>query len=98
MASNERNENMGFGEQLLRGAVGLVIMETVIMAASLTPAMMAVLSLLSIYVMFTAATGWDPVYAAIRSLRSAEPSPLASISAFPAPAETAAARAHKKVA
>lgn len=63
MKTYQRNENMEFGEQVLRGGVGLIMLETVLLGTAMSPALIAGLSLTALYMAFTALTGWDPVYA-----------------------------------
>lgn len=84
MTTYERNENVEFGEQVLRGGVSLIMLQTVLLTPALSPLAIAGLSLAAIYVAFTAITGWDPVYAAVRGLQPSLAVSGASIEAFPA--------------
>lgn len=63
MKSNEHNGNMEFGEKVLRGGVGMIMLETVLLTPALTPVLIASLSLAALYLVFTAIIGRDPVYA-----------------------------------
>ena len=63
MKTYQRNENMEFGEQVLRGGVGLIMLEAVLLSTAMSPALIAGLSLTALYMAFTALTGWDPIYA-----------------------------------
>lgn len=97
MATYERNENMEFGEQVLRGGVALIMMATVLTTPALSPAIIAGLSLAAIYAAFTAVTGWDPLYALGQALQPA-PAPVpAPVKIFPARLPGAGGR-HKKAA
>ena len=59
-------ENVGSAERAARTLLGLGMIVTVLVTPSLSETAIAGLSLLSIYIMFTASTGWDPVYALMR--------------------------------
>ena len=68
MATYERIENMVIGEQSFRGVVGALMVFALVLAPLSVP-VLAGLSLGSIYVVFTAITGWEPLYALGRALR-----------------------------
>jgi hypothetical protein len=59
-------ENMEQVERSLRCLLGLGMIVSVLVIPSLSEQALADLSMLSIYIMFTAITGWDPIYALIR--------------------------------
>jgi hypothetical protein len=59
-------ENMGSVERATRTLLGLGMVIAVLETPILSEVAIATLSLLSIYIMFTATTGWDPVYALLR--------------------------------
>ena len=59
-------ENMGSAERGARALLGLGMIVTVLVTPTLSEAAVAALSLSSIYIMFTAITGWDPIYALMR--------------------------------
>jgi Inner membrane protein YgaP-like, transmembrane domain len=62
-------DNMGRAERGLRSLLGLGMIVTVLVLSSLSETLVAGLSMLSIYIMFTAITGWDPIYALTRKSR-----------------------------
>jgi len=74
-------ENIGWIERSVRSLMGLGMIITVLTIPSLSEAVMAGLSMLSIYILFTAITGWDPIYALTRkpSRQSAPLPPTATI-------------------
>jgi len=59
-------ENIGWIERSVRSLLGLGMIITVLTIPSLSETAVAGLSMLSIYIMFTAITGWDPIYALTR--------------------------------
>jgi hypothetical protein len=59
-------ENIGWIERSVRSLLGLGMIITVLVVTSLSEAAVAGLSMLSIYIMLTAITGWDPIYALTR--------------------------------
>jgi len=67
MKTFEQNGNMEFGEQVLRGGVGLIMIETMLLTPALSPALIAGLSLAALYMVFTAIMGWDPLYSMTQS-------------------------------
>jgi hypothetical protein len=74
-------ENIGWIERGVRSLLGLGMIFTVLVIPSLSEAVVAGLSMLSIYIMFTAITGWDPIYALTRkpSRQSTPVPPTATI-------------------
>ena len=74
-------ENIGWIERSVRCLLGLGMIITVLTIPSLSETAVAGLSMLSIYIMFTAITGWDPIYALTRkpSRQSAPLPPTATI-------------------
>lgn len=59
-------ENIGWVERNVRSLPGLGMNITVLSISFLSEATVASLSLLSIYFLFTAVMGWDPIYALTR--------------------------------
>jgi hypothetical protein len=97
MNSYTENGSMEFGEMVLRGGVGMIMLETVLLTPALSPALIAGFSLGALYLVFTAIIGRDPVYAlAKRSHRHEE----AKVSVTPAvtPIRVRVARDYKKAA
>ena len=62
-------ENVGITERGIRSLVGSALIATVLLSPSLSETTLATLSMLSIYIVFTAITGWDPIHALIRKSR-----------------------------
>jgi len=67
MKTYEQTRNMEFGEQVLRGGVGLIMIEVMLLTPALTPVLIAGLSLTALYMVFTAIMGWDPIYSVAHS-------------------------------
>jgi len=99
MKTYEQNGNMEFGEQILRGGVGLIMIETVLLTPAVAPAVIAGLSLAALYMVFTAIMAWDPIYALAQALQPrVEETTKASVTPFPGRTETDADHGHKKAA
>jgi hypothetical protein len=98
MNTYEQNGNMEFGEQVLRGGVGLIMMETVFLTTALTPALIAGLSMAALYMVFTAIMAWDPIYALAQSLQHGGEVTKASVTTLPSRPETSVSHGHKKAA
>ncbi len=99
MNTYEQNGNMEFGEQILRGGVGLIMIETVLLTPAVAPAVIAGLSLAALYMVFTAIMAWDPVYALAQGLLHRGEEPIkASVTPLPSRPETVVSHGHKKAA
>ena len=99
MKTYEQNGNMEFGEQVLRGGVGLIMIETVLLTPALAPAVIAGLSLTALYMVFTAIMAWDPLYALGQGLQQrGEETVKASVTRLPSRSETVVSHGHKKAA
>ena len=89
---------MGNTERVSRGVVGFGMIAAVLLVPSLSEGMLAGPSLLCIYVVFTAITRWDPLYALGRTFRSGAPPVPSSASAHPRDDVQPATAVYKKAA
>jgi hypothetical protein len=92
------NGNMEFGEQVLRGGVGMIMLETMLLTPALTPVLIAGFSIAALYLVFTAIMGWDPVYSLAQvSLQRGERA-KASVTPYPAPSRVSVSHDYRKAA
>ena len=99
MKTYEQNGNMEFGEQILRGGVGLIMIETVLLTPALAPAVIAGLIFAGLYMALTAIMAWDPIYALGQDLQHrGEETVKASVTPLPSRPETVVSHGHKKAA
>jgi hypothetical protein len=89
---------MEFGEKVLRGGVGLIMIETVFWHPGLTPAVIAGLIFAALYLVFTAIIGRDPVYALAKGAHEDREPVKGIVTPYPAPSRVAVAKDHKKAA
>ncbi len=98
MNTYEQNGNMEFGERVLRGGVGLIMMETVFLTPALTPAVIAGLTFAALYMVLTAIMAWEPLYTLAKGTHQHGETVKASVSPFPSRPETGGSHGHKKAA
>ena len=98
MKTYEQNGNMEFGERVLRGGVGLIMIETVLLTPALAPAVIAGLSLTALYMVFTAIMAWDPLYTLAQGKHHHGETVKASVTPFPSRPGTGGSHGHKKAA
>ena len=99
MNTYEQNGNMEFGEQILRGGVGLIMIETVLLTPAVAPAVIAGLSLAALYMVFTAIMGWEPIYSLGQALQHrGEEVAKASVTRLPSRSEAGVTHDHRKAA
>ncbi len=91
-------ENVGTAERVVRGVVGMGLLEAVLLVPALSPAMIALFSMVALYAVFTAIIGVDPFYAISRVVQRRGEAVKASVTAIPSHSETAATRHYKKAA
>lgn len=97
MNTYTENGSMEFGEKVLRGGIGMIMLETVLLTPALSPALIAGFALAALYLVFTAIIGRDPVYAlAPRSHRREETT--VDVTPAVAPTRSNVARDYKKAA
>ena len=65
-ATHTEPENMEKAEGVLRGVLGLALIEAIVLIPTLSEAALAVITAASIYIGLTAVTRWDPIYALLR--------------------------------
>lgn len=87
MKTYAQNINMEFGERVLRGGVGMIMLETVLLTPALTPPLIAGFAFSALYVVFTAIIGQDPVYALAMIAQSRGDKTKGSVAPYPAPAQ-----------
>jgi hypothetical protein len=90
--------NIELGEQVLRGGVGMIMLETVLLTPALTPALIAGLAIAALYLVFTAIIGRDPVYALAQGSRQHREAMKASVTPYPARGEKSVSRGQLKAA
>lgn len=99
MKTYEQNGNMEFGERVLRGGVGMIMIETALLTPAATPVVIAGLIFAGLYMALTAIMAWDPLYALAQGLqRRGEETVKASVTPLPSRPETGVAHGHKKAA
>jgi len=99
MKTYDKIGNMEFGERVLRGGVGLIMMETVFLATALTPAVIAGLTFAALYLALTAIMAWDPIYTLTPSSQHGGETAKASVTPLPGRPETSVTQhGHKKAA
>ena len=98
MKTYEQNGNMEFGERVLRGGVGMIMIETALLTPAATPVVIAGLIFAGLYMALTAIMAWDPIYALFeRIIPQVEPT-KASVTHLPSRSGTPVSRGHKKAA
>lgn len=63
MSTYLENANAGLAERITRGVVGMGLVEVVLLVPALSPVAIAVLSMISLYLVFTAIITGNPVTA-----------------------------------
>ena len=66
-------ENVGPLDRVNRMIVALTLIAVVVVFAAIPPAAVFSLAVLSIYAGLTAATGWDPLFAVVKTLQQRVP-------------------------
>jgi len=73
-------ENMTKAEGVLRGVVGMALIEIILLVPFLSEATIAVLATISIYIVLSAVMRWDPFYGLIAKFgRHASPVPASVV-------------------
>ena len=98
MKTYDQNGNMEFGEQVLRGGVGMIMMGTVLLTPALAPALIAGLSITALYMVFTAIMGWEPLYTLAQGTQQADMAVKASVTPYPAQSQPSFTRDYKQAA
>ena len=98
MKAYRQTRKMEFAEQVLRGGVGMIMLETVLLTPALTPVLIAGLSVAALYMVFTAIIGRDPVYALAKGAHEDREPVKGIVTPYPAPSRVAVAKDHKKAA
>jgi hypothetical protein len=98
MKTYAKNGNMEFGEQVLRGGVGMIMLETVLLTPALSPALIAGLAIVALYMVFTAIMGWEPLYALAPSTQQNDETVKASVTPSPAQSQASFIRDFKQAA
>ena len=97
MKTYEQNTNMEFGEQVLRGGVGAIMLGVGLFLPGVTSTELAGLSMAALYMVFTGIMAWDPIYALFgRFIPQIEPT-KASVTQLPR-REAPVSHDHKKAA
>ena len=90
--------NMEFAEQVLRGGVGMIMLETVLLTPALSPTLIAGMSIAALYLVFTAIIGRDPVYSLGQASQQRVEKVKASVTPYPARTQASVPHGHKKAA
>ena len=98
MKTYEKIGNMEFGESVLRGGVGLIMMEIVFLTPALTPVVIAGFTFTALYLVLTAIMAWDPIYVLGQASQRGEEVTKASVTSLPSRPETIVSHDHKKAA
>ena len=98
MKTYEKIGNMEFGERVLRGGVGLIMMEAVFLTPALTPVVIAGLTFAALYLTLTAIMAWDPIYTLAPNSQHSGETIKASVTPLPSRPETVVSHGHKKAA
>ena len=93
-----QNGGMEFGEKVLRGGVGMIMIETVLLTPALSPALIAGFALVALYLVFTAIIGWDPLYALAKGSQTHGEKISVGVSSHVAPSRVSVAWDYKKAA
>jgi hypothetical protein len=93
-------ENMSKAEGVLRGVVGMALIEIILLVPFLSETAIAVLATISIYIVLSAVMRWDPFYALTARFgrRHASPLPTAGAPIAERHEETHIETEHKKAA
>lgn len=98
MNTYEQNTNMEFGEQVLRGGVGAIMLGVALFLPGVSSAEIGGLSMAALYMVFTGIMAWDPIYALFsRFIPQVEPT-KASVTHLPSRSKTSVSHGHKKAA
>jgi hypothetical protein len=98
MKAYRQTRKMEFAEQVLRGGVGMIMLETVLLTPALTPVLIAGLSLAALYMVFTAIIGQDPFYSLGYWLLQRGKRVKASVTPYPARNQVSVTHDRKKAA
>ena len=98
MKTYEQNTNMEFGEQVLRGGVGAIMLGVALFLPAVSSAEIAGLSMVALYMVFTAIMGWDPIYALLERFIPQVESTKASVTHLPSRSKPPVSHGHKKAA
>jgi hypothetical protein len=91
--------NMSKAEGILRGVVGMAVIEAMLVIPSLSEMTLAVLVSISIYIVMSAIMRWDPLYALLGSLGRQASSTALTVTPLPKPqSKPESVVEHKKAA
>ena len=91
-------ENMEFGEQVLRGGVGMIMLGTVLLTPVLAPEMIAGFAFAALYMVFTAILGWDPIYTVAQASQQRAETVKAEVAHYPGRPQPSLIRDYKQAA
>ena len=98
MKTYEQNGNMEFGERVLRGGVGMIMIEMALLTPAVTPVVVAGLIFAGLYMALTAIMAWDPLYTLTQGTHHHGETVKASVTPFPNRPGTGGSHGHKKPA
>jgi len=91
--------NMSKAEGILRGVVGMAVIEAVLVIPSLSEKTLALLVSIGIYIVMSAIMSWDPLYALLGKFSRQTAAATISVMPLPEPHSQAGVEVeHKKVA
>src|SRR3569623_544325 len=70
------NDNVGISERVSRGVLGLALIEVILLVPAVSPAVIAALSMISFYMVFTGIIAWDPLNAVTKRFTANAPAGL----------------------
>src|SRR3569832_2576694 len=70
------NDNVGITERVTRGVLGLALIEVILLVPAVSPAVIAALSMISFYMVFTGIIAWDPLNAVTKRFTANAPAGL----------------------
>jgi hypothetical protein len=89
---------MGATEQVMRGSVGMALVEMALLIPALSPALIAAFSLVAIYAVITAIMAWDSLYAAVRYGQHRGEKVKASVTPYPGRTQAGVSHDRRKAA
>ena len=90
--------NMSKAEGILRGVVGMAVIEAMLVIPSLSETTLAVLVSISIYIVMSAIMRWDPLYALLGKFGRQTSSATIAVTPLPEPHSKAEVEVERKKA